>query len=563
MKNFDSFSKQEWDVVVLGGGCTGAGILRDLAMRGLKTLLLEQRDLAHGTSSRFHGLLHSGGRYAVGDPEAGRECIEENTILRRIGQHCVEYTEGLFVRTPEDDPEYEPHWLEACAHCGIKTTPVTVHEARRLEPNLSPAIKAVYKVPDAGVDGFRLVWQNALSARRHGGHFSTYTKVTGIEQTGGRVTGVRVQHSLTGETGVIPCRFVVNASGSWVSRVAALAGLEIHVRPDRGTLLAFNHRITDRVINRLHKSGDGDIFVPHGSITILGTTSSNTNDPEDTTPTMDEVLALLELGRPLFPGVDQFRILRAFSGTRPLYMADNGAGGRSASRNFVVLDHEKDGLSGMASICGGKLTTYRLMAERMSDLVCAKLGVTAPCTTADELLVPPISDALCKRAAACFPAQGTALAASRLGDGLEAAVARMEAAPWKKTLLCECELVTVGEFEEVASEPSSHSLNDIRRRTRMGMGTCQGGFCGLRGAGALLESGLYCQNDESPENGEAGAPQNEPLPCKSGSELLRDFQEERWHGFRPVLWGGEVRECELARGIYAATLNIDGADSDV
>lgn len=90
-------------VVVIGGGATGTGILRDLAMRGIKAVLLEQRDLAYGTSSRFHGLLHSGGRYAVKDPESARECIEENRILRRIGRYCVEETEGFFVRLPEDD----------------------------------------------------------------------------------------------------------------------------------------------------------------------------------------------------------------------------------------------------------------------------------------------------------------------------------------------------------------------------------------------------------------------------------------------------------------------------
>lgn len=546
MKNFLSFAKQEWDVVVLGGGCTGVGILRDLAMRGLRVLLLEQRDLAHGTTSRFHGLLHSGGRYAVGDPEAARECIEENTILRRIGQHCVESTEGLFVRTPEDteaDPDYEARWVTACAACDIAATPITVAEARKLEPNLTPQAQAVYRVPDACVDGFRLVWQNALSARRHGGQFCTYAEVTGIESENGIIKGVQVRDSLNGETGFIPCRFVVNATGSWVGRIARMADQTIHVQPDRGTLVAFNRRFTERVVNRLHKSGDGDIFVPHGSITILGTTSKLTDNPDDTTPSIAEVRNLLDLGRPLFPNIDNFRILRAFAGTRPLYMAEapGSGGGRAASRNFVVLDHENDGLAGMASICGGKLTTYRLMAERMADLVCAKLGVTAPCTTAEEPLVLPLSDTLKARAATCFPAQGLELAASRLGDGLEDAVARMEAAPWKKTLLCECELVTVGEFEQVASEPTSHSLNDIRRRTRMGMGTCQGSFCGTRGVGAVMEAGLY--------EGDAAA-------------LLRDFQEERWHGFRPVLWGGEVRETELARGIYAATLNIDGARCD-
>jgi len=147
MQELSEYTKRHWDVVVIGGGATGAGTLRDLAMRGVKALLLEQRDLVHGTSSRFHGLLHSGARYAVKDAEAGRECIEENRILRRIGKHCVEETEGFFVRTPEDGAEFEATWVTACDKCGIEATPLTVKEARALEPNLADNIVSVYQTP--------------------------------------------------------------------------------------------------------------------------------------------------------------------------------------------------------------------------------------------------------------------------------------------------------------------------------------------------------------------------------------------------------------------------------
>ena len=115
MQELSIFAARHWDVIVIGGGATGAGTLRDLAMRGVKALLLEQRDLVHGTSSRFHGLLHSGARYAVKDADAGRECIEENRILRRIGTRCVEETEGFFVRSREDGPERRRICLEAPA----------------------------------------------------------------------------------------------------------------------------------------------------------------------------------------------------------------------------------------------------------------------------------------------------------------------------------------------------------------------------------------------------------------------------------------------------------------
>lgn len=528
MENLHDIAAKTWDVVVIGGGATGTGILRDLAMRGFQALLLEQQDLAHGTSSRFHGLLHSGARYAVVDEKAAQECISENQILRRIGKYCVEETEGLFVLLPEDraaDPSYELRWVQACSKCGIKVKQISVDEALHLEPNLSPKIVAAYCVPDAAIDGFRLVWQNVFSAKRYGADFRTYTAITGIHIEDKRVTGVDIVDTLTGEKAKISCNFLINAAGSWAGNIVKLAHLHhIDIRPDRGTLIAFNHRFTNRIINRLHKSGDGDIFVPHGSITVFGTTSQSTHKPDDFEPRQEEVLYLLEIGRKFIPHIDTYRILRAFSGTRPLYAphAIEGAG-RGVSRNFVILDHAEDGLDGMVTICGGKFTTYRMMAERTVNLICEKCGRNSPCHTAEEALVPEIDSDLYQRAASCFPAQGLDLAIARLGELLEPTVTLMEQDPLKKVLLCECEMVTLAEFEIIANQPTSHTLNDIRRRTRIGMGTCQGTWCALRALAAKKKS--------DPES------------------LLYEFQQERWHGIYPVLWGQALREMIFARQV--------------
>jgi glycerol-3-phosphate dehydrogenase len=91
------------DVLVIGGGATGTGCALDLAMRGIRCVLVEKGDLTHGTTGRYHGLLHSGGRYVTKDPQSARECAQENAILRRIMPHCIEQTSGFFVITPWDD----------------------------------------------------------------------------------------------------------------------------------------------------------------------------------------------------------------------------------------------------------------------------------------------------------------------------------------------------------------------------------------------------------------------------------------------------------------------------
>src|SRR4030042_6304531 len=116
------------DILVIGGGATGTGVLRDLAMRGFKCILLERRDLAYGTTGRFHGLLHSGGRYVVKDPVAARECYEENQILRRIMPQCIEDTGGYFVLTAQDDPAYVHKFLEGCQKAGIPTQAIPIHK---------------------------------------------------------------------------------------------------------------------------------------------------------------------------------------------------------------------------------------------------------------------------------------------------------------------------------------------------------------------------------------------------------------------------------------------------
>src|SRR4051795_12429912 len=119
------------EVLVVGGGATGAGVAWDCALRGYDTILAERRDLGEGTSGRFHGLLHSGGRYAVKDPDAAVECIEENVIVRRTMADCIEDTGGLFVTTPDDDPEYGDRFLAGCRATGIPSEEISVDEALR------------------------------------------------------------------------------------------------------------------------------------------------------------------------------------------------------------------------------------------------------------------------------------------------------------------------------------------------------------------------------------------------------------------------------------------------
>ncbi len=144
MKKLD----KDYDVIIIGGGATGAGTARDCALRGLSVLLVERFDFTAGATGRNHGLLHSGARYAVTDPESAEECIRENIILKRVARHCVEDTGGLFITLPEDDLAFQKkHSSRHAAKAGIETEVISPDEALRLEPAINPELTGAVKVP--------------------------------------------------------------------------------------------------------------------------------------------------------------------------------------------------------------------------------------------------------------------------------------------------------------------------------------------------------------------------------------------------------------------------------
>ena len=135
----------ETQVLVIGGGLTGAGVLRDLALRGIQAVLLERRDLNAGASGANHGLLHSGGRYVVTDPDSARECARENAVLKRIASGCVEDTGGLFVALEEDKDEFIADFLSSAARIGLPAEQADLKEILEEEPSLHPRIKAAIR----------------------------------------------------------------------------------------------------------------------------------------------------------------------------------------------------------------------------------------------------------------------------------------------------------------------------------------------------------------------------------------------------------------------------------
>ena len=399
----------ETDVVVIGGGATGCGVAWDLTLRGLSVTLIEMGDVGTGTSGRYHGLLHTGSRYVTSDLTSAKECWQEHNTIRRVVPQAVDDTGGLFVLSPSDDEAFVEKWVEGCEAAGIPANELEPSEALRREPLVHPKIQRAFEVPDASCNSLALCGALRESAESGGANFMTFHEVREFHREDGRITGVNVGDLRTGETTDLRCSMVVNAAGPWAAGIGEKAGAEFQMILSRGAMLAFNGRWTSAIVSRLRQPGDGDIFVPLGYSGVAGTTSVPTDDPSDTRIEDWERQRILDEAEAYLPGLKRGKVLYSWAGVRPLYdpgvpedpeapsdsevppdSADSAhADNRKAARTFDVLDHAKrDGVGGIFTIIGGKLTTFRLMAEKTSDAVCAKLGVDAACSTATTEVSP-------------------------------------------------------------------------------------------------------------------------------------------------------------------------------
>lgn len=534
----------EFDVIIVGGGITGAGTARDCAIRGLKVLLIERHDLATGATGRNHGLLHSGARYAVTDRESAEECIKENMILRKIARHCVEETEGLFLTLPEDDLDYQKKFVESCLSAGIRAEVIDPKEALRMEPSANPDLIGAVKVPDGAVDPFRLTSSNVIDAKLHGAKVLVYSEVTSLIKEGDTVLGVEVFNNITKQKSRYYAPVTVNAGGIWGQRIAELAGARINMFPAKGALLIFGHRVNNVVLNRCRKPANADILVPGDTICLIGTTSSRVpfDEVDDMYVTPDEVDILLREGEKLAPSLASTRILRAYAGVRPLVATDDDPSGRNISRGIVLLDHEtRDGIKGFISITGGKLMTYRLMAEWAADLVCRKLNVSKACVTMDTPLPGSDKDSIDEISKKTWTKPGTAHKATVGRHGNRASIIGLKD-EYEASLVCECEEVSVGEVRYAINELDVHNLVDLRRRTRVGMGTCQGELCSCRAAG-LLADAHECAD-------------------RAKNDLM-NFVNERWKGMYPVCWGDTLRESEYSQWIYSGVCGLEPSEGCV
>ena len=510
----------ETEVLIIGGGTTGTGIARDLALRGINCILVEKGDFNSGASGANHGLLHSGARYIFKDGETAAECAEEGGLLKRLAPHCIEETGGLFVAVEGDDDNYIADFPGMCEKFGIPVESVPVGQALESEPCLSDKAVSVFSVRDATIDPFMLSLDNLADAETHGAKVFRNAKITGFEIHKGTIACARIKDLRSGNTFFINALQYINATGAWADTVARMAGAAIPMIYSKGSLVITQERINRRVINRLRKASDADIIAPGGTVSIAGTTSVEIDNLEDIRATAEEVDHIIKEGSAMVPELSTARLIRAYAGVRPLVKKQNGSG-RSITRNYTLMDHLADGLGNFITITGGKLTTYRLMAEKTADMAAGRLKNRNPCLTRTRPLPKSAKGEWTE------PGKSPKIWSSSPKEG--------------DTLICECEMVSESMVDRIVealkAEGAAPDLEEVGNRSRIGKGPCQGTFCSFR-----LAAYLYGKGELSDDQ---------------GIFQVRQFVNERWKGFQPLVRDRELMRVELQEAFLCGLFSME------
>lgn len=374
-------------IIVIGGGIGGA-LAHDLTLRGFRVTLLEKGELLSGSTGRHHGLLHSGARYVLHDVATARECILENQILKRIVPEALEQNDGLFVALSDEDMAFREDFLEGCAAASITTSTLTRDQALAVEPNLNPNLIAAVRVPDATMDAWRLPMHFFATAKVNGADIRSFAEVVEIMSEGKAATGVEVFDHKTHRSYTLRGDLIVNATGPWARKTAAMLGVKIPLLPAPGVMVSLKARLTNMVVNRLHPAGEGDIIIPQRGLSLLGTSVWLADDPDHIELPQEHVHRIIKLCGEMVPQIDGMPAHAAWSAARPLIVIDARDDPSKIRRTFDCIDHAvQDDIDGFISVLGGKATTMRAMAAKAADLVCDKTGRHIACRTQDYKLL--------------------------------------------------------------------------------------------------------------------------------------------------------------------------------
>lgn len=490
--------ERPYDLIVIGGGINGAGIARDAALRGLSVALFEQRDYSTGATWASSGMIHGGVRYLLHDAGVTKRSCADSGYIQKIAPHLI-FRIPFIVPVLADqraakamlalmDVYFSRYDAYAPLKGGKPHATLTGDEARALEPGLSAQVVGAVTMDEWGIDASRLNSANAIDAQARGAACHTYHRVEGLLRgDGGRVVGVRVHDRMDGGRREVFGRVTLNATGAWsegfVQRAAQIS--RVRVRPGKGIHVVYPGRITNYAVAAKAVDGRQLFICPQQNTTLLGTTDDDYYGDLEHLPILeDEVGYLLQGMRSVFPSIDRYRPTMTTSGCRPTIYA-YGPYEDDLSREHLFFDHAEDGAAGMLSVIGGKLASYRILAQEGVDRVVTLLGERRPACTTHQVKLPGGDDHdLSPRALASHTRTHLRLDAAtaqrllyRHGSLTPAILDRIQQDPSQAALVCPCEPLTEAELRHVIQTEHVRTLDDCARRCRLATGPCQGARC--------------------------------------------------------------------------------------
>ncbi len=553
----DGPSAPDYDVILIGGGINGTGVARDCALRGLRVALFEKNDLGFGASGNNSGMIHGGPRYLLGHPSVTEDSCRDSGNIQKVAQNLLFRIPFLYVVPGEQKGRsmalaaYDAffRWYDNYQPLkgGKPHTLLSAADVRSLEPGLKEDVYGAVSFDEWGVDGARLCVLNAVDAREHAAKIFTKHEVTELvgerdaEGKMKRVTGVIAHDVDTGAAVRATARFVVNATGAWSPVVAALApGAVAKVRPGKGIHVVFDRRISNYAVASNAIDGRQVFVMPWGDVSWIGTTDDDFyGDLDDMRATTDEVRYLVEGVARVMPSLGDARVIATTAGARPT-LHEYGPLEDKLSREHEIVDHEtKHGVAGLYSMIGGKLASYRMFSEEMTDVLAKKMGALSPCTThiaplpGNERLVDPreLSEGF-----GVSPIAARRLA-TRHGSRAHNVLGRAKSHKDDLEVVCGCEPVLACEIRHAVREEGARDLDDVARRTRLGWGSCGGMRCAHRAAEIVCEERKLSQND----------PQNAPT-------IAARFLVERYRSRLPAMRPADLAQEEL----FAARFSYGG-----
>lgn len=492
------------DVVVIGGGVNGLGVARDASMRGLKVALFERNDLAFGASGNSSGMIHGGARYLTYDPHVTEKSCLDSGFVQRVAPHLlfripflvpVENTrKGRFL-FPLMDAFFETYDRYQPLKRGKPHARLTAAELRELEPGLAGDLHGGYSFDEWGIDGARLCVANAVDAIERGATVHVGVTVERVERRGasegaarghaGEVYTVHHRDRFTGAAGSVKTSVIVNATGAWAPITASLAGLapaRARVRPGKGIHVVYDRRLTNYAISASTIDGRQIFLEPWENMTVVGTTDDDFyGDLDHVRATSEEVRYLVEGIARVFPDIRRARAIGTYAGVRPTLYAF-GPTEDALSREHEIVDHAAHGAPGIYSMIGGKLASYRIFAEEMTDELAHVFDLGVPCATHTSAL--PGGDAVCDPFTLAPRIGVDAVAARRLvyrhGARAERVAERVRERPREALTVCACEPVIEAEVRHVLQNELCRDVAGVARRTRLGLGACGGMRCAAR-----------------------------------------------------------------------------------